>query len=110
MKTLLFGGADLREDSLVLNEDRKSPASLVPTSEEKIALYDTMFAYAGTYTVEGDRVVHHLDMSWNKAWEGTRQVRTITVDGETLNYLSEPAENPLDGKLCVHTVKFTKVC
>ena len=54
---------------LVLHEDRPMPKALVPTSEEKISLYDTMFAYAGTYSVENDRVIHQVDMSWNKAWE-----------------------------------------
>jgi Lipocalin-like domain len=60
---------------LVLNRSRKKPVGLMPTSEEKIALYDTMFAYSGTYTVKSDRVIHHLDMSWNETWTGTEQVR-----------------------------------
>ena len=94
---------------LVLKQDRNTPAALVPTAEEKIALYDTMFAYAGTYSVEADRVIHNVDMSWNKAWEGTQQVRFITTDGRTLTYRSAPAKSPLDGKDCVHTVKFEKV-
>lgn len=94
---------------LVLKQDRITPAALVPTADEKIALYDTMFAYAGTYSVEADRVVHKLDMSWNKLWEGTEQVRFITTDGRALTYRSAPAKNPLDGKECVHTVKFEKV-
>ena len=34
---------------LVLREDRAASKALVPTAEEKVALYDTMFAYAGTY-------------------------------------------------------------
>jgi hypothetical protein len=46
---------------LVLKSDRKKPVGLVPTPEEKLALYDTMFAYSGTYTVKSDRVIHHLD-------------------------------------------------
>jgi hypothetical protein len=100
--------ADGRMMVLVLNENRVTPAALVPTSEEKVALYDTMFAYAGTYTVEADRVIHNIDMSWNKAWEGTQQVRFMTIDGRTLTYRSAPAKNPLDGKECVHTVKFEK--
>jgi hypothetical protein len=94
---------------LVLSEDRVTPTALVPTPEEKIRLYDTMFAYAGTYTVENDRVVHHLDMSWNKTWEGTKQVRFIETDGRTLTYKSSPAKNPFDGRECVHTVTFEKV-
>ena len=37
---------------LVLNNDRRRPSALPPTDDEKIALFDTMFAYSGTYTVE----------------------------------------------------------
>ena len=94
---------------LVLREGRVTPTALVPTPEEKIALYDTMFAYAGTYTIEEDRVIHHIDMSWNKTWEGTQQVRFVKTDGRTLIYKSAPAKNPLDGRDCVHTVMFEKV-
>ena len=60
---------------LVLRGDRKKSAALVPTNEEKIALYDSMFAYSGTYTVDHEKVVHHIDMSWNHAWTGTSQIR-----------------------------------
>jgi hypothetical protein len=101
--------SDGRVMVFVLKEDRITPASLVPTPEEKVALYDTMFAYAGTYKVEDDRVIHNIDMSWNRAWEGTLQVRFINTDGRTLTYRSAPAKNPLDGRECVHTVKFEKV-
>lgn len=68
-----------------------------------------MFACAGTHAIEPDRVIHNVDMSWNKAWEGTQQVRSIEIDGRTLTYQSAPAKNPLDGKDCIHTVKFEKV-
>jgi hypothetical protein len=94
---------------LVLREDRPLPKSLVPAPEEKISLYDTMFAYAGTYSVEKDRVIHNIDMSWNKSWEGTQQIRFIEMDGRTFTYKTAPAKNPLDGRDCVHTVRFEKV-
>jgi hypothetical protein len=41
--------------------NRARPEQLPPSDEEKIALFDTMFAYSGGYTVESDRVVHHVD-------------------------------------------------
>jgi len=66
---------DGRVTVLVLKRDRKAPADLIPTSNEKIALYDSMFAYAGTFTVDQEKVVHHIDMSWNQAWTGTHQIR-----------------------------------
>lgn len=94
---------------LVLKADRPAPASLVPTAEERLALYDTMFAYAGTYTVERDRVIHHIDMSWNCAWEGTDQIRLLKIEGNRLIYTGVPAKNPMDGRDCVHRVRFEKV-
>jgi hypothetical protein len=60
---------------LRLKNNRKRPAQLPPSDAEKIALFDTMFAHSGGYTVETDRVIHHVDMSWNEAWSGTDQVR-----------------------------------
>ena len=94
---------------LVLKGDRPNPTSLVPTPEEKIALYDSMFAYSGTYSVQHDRVTHHLDMSWNKAWEGTNQIRLLHFDGDRLTFTTSPAKSPLDGRECTHTVRFEKV-
>ena len=93
---------------IVLKSDRKKPVGLVPTPDEKLALYDTMFAYSRTYTVKSDRVIHHLDMSWNEAWTGTEQVRFCKIEGSILTYMSAPAKNPLDGNEVVHTVKFER--
>jgi lipocalin-like protein len=93
---------------LVLKRNRKKPVGPLPTPEEKLALYDTMFAYSGTYTVKSDRVIHHLDMSWNEAWTGTEQVRFCSIEGDILTYTSAPAKNPLDGSEVVHTVKFER--
>jgi hypothetical protein len=101
-------GPDGRMTVFVFHPERLTPRALVPTAEEKIDLYDTMFAYTGTYTVENDRVIHHIDMSWNKTWEGTEQIRFIETDGRELAYRSAPAKNPFDGRDCVHTVRFEK--
>jgi len=40
-------------------EDRPKPRDLVPTDEEKVELQGSMFAYAGTYTADGEKVVHY---------------------------------------------------
>ena len=79
------------------------------TPEEKVALFDTMFAYAGTLSVHQDHVVHHVDMSWNKVWEGTEQIRFISLQGDHLEYRSAPSRNPLNGRECIHTVRLEKV-
>jgi hypothetical protein len=93
---------------LIIKNNRARPEQLPPSDEEKIALFDTMFAYSGAYTVESDRVVHHVDLSWNEAWSGTDQVRFCRVDEQTLTYTSTPAKNPFDGREVVHEVTYER--
>jgi Lipocalin-like domain len=42
-----------------------------------------MVAYSATYTVESDKVVHHVDAAWNPAWVG-HLIRPFILDGDTL--------------------------
>jgi hypothetical protein len=93
---------------LVLKADRPKPAALVPTAEEKLGLYDTMFAYAGTFTMDAEKIVHHIDMSWNQAWTGTDQIRFLHLQGDRLTYVGAPARNPMSGRDCVHPVVFER--
>jgi hypothetical protein len=41
---------------ILVMEDRSKPRDLVPTDEEKVQLEGSMVAYAGTYTVDGEKV------------------------------------------------------
>ena len=92
----------------ILKNNRKRPERLPPSDDEKIVLFDSMFAYSGSYTVESDRVIHHVDMSWNEAWSGTEQVRFCSVDEHTLTYTSLPAQNPFDKREVVHEVTYVR--
>ena len=94
---------------LVLRGDRKKPTALVPTDEEKVGLYDSMFAYAGTFSVDHEKVVHNIDMSWNHSWTGTTQIRFYKIHHDELTYISAPAKNPMTDRDCVHTVIFRRV-
>ena len=38
---------------LIIKNNRARPEQLPPSDAEKIALFDTMFAYSGAYTVSG---------------------------------------------------------
>jgi hypothetical protein len=102
-------GADGRVMVLVVKSDRQPPRALVATPEEKLALYDSLFGYAGTYSFDGKKVVHHIDVSWNQAWTGTDQIRFCTLDGTRLTYVGAPARDPGDGQECVYTVTFEKI-
>jgi hypothetical protein len=101
--------ADARVMVLVVRRDRPMPSNLMPTPAEKIALYDSLLAYSGTYSVDAEQVTHHIDTSWNEAWNGTHQVRYCTIEGNRLTYRSPPAKDPMDGQECRYTVEFEKV-
>src|SRR5258707_9967340 len=63
--------ADGRMYAIGVVEDRPKPCDPVPTDDEKVKLQESMFGYAGTYTADGKKVVHHVDISWNQSWTGT---------------------------------------
>jgi hypothetical protein len=102
-------GADCRMYVIVVSEGRKPQTGVVPTDAEKIELFNGMGAYAGTYTIEGDKVSHHVDVSWIEAWTGTTQLRQFKIEGNSLHLRSVAAPDPLDGRLISSTVVWTKV-
>jgi hypothetical protein len=55
-------------------------------SEEKAALLDSMLAYSGKYTVEGDRITNRVDVSWNEIFTAALQIQTrfFSVEGDQL--------------------------
>jgi hypothetical protein len=78
--------------------DRPKPRDLVPTDEENVRLQGSMFAYAGTYTADGEKVVHHVDISWNQSWTGTDLVRFYMLEGNTLTITTARAQRAIDGE------------
>jgi Lipocalin-like domain len=71
--------------AIIVGDNRPKPMDLTKlTDQERAELFKTMVAYAGTFTVEGDRVVHNVDISWNENWTGTAQARHFRVEGRRL--------------------------
>ena len=89
---------DDRMYAIFVRDDRVAPQDIVPTDEEGVKLLGTMVAYAGTYTLDEEKVVHHIDISWNQAWTGTDQVRYYKLEGDILTITTAPYRSYLDGK------------
>jgi Lipocalin-like domain len=102
-------GPDCRMYAIIVRENRKGPAGILPTDAEKIELFGGLLAYAGTYTIDRDKVSHQVDISWNEAWTGTTQVRQFKIEGKALHIRSMPARNPRDGRLSSSTIVWIKV-
>ena len=84
--------ADGRMQVIGAANGRIMPAGSTSTDDERAALHDTMFAYAGTYSVEAGKVIHHVDISWNEVWTGTVQIRLFEVNGNTLTLTTRFAD------------------
>jgi hypothetical protein len=103
-------GRDGRMTALIVKDERPRPVDMArATPEERIELYDTLVAYGGTFTFHGDRVVHHVDISWSEEWTGTDQVRHIRLEGDRLHITSDPRESLIDGRIVVAELLWEKV-
>jgi Lipocalin-like domain len=89
--------ADGRMYAIITWENRIAPRDVVPTNDERVKLFSTMISYAGTYTFNAEKVVHHVDISWNQNWTGTEQVLFYKLDGDRLTITSAP-KNFTDGR------------
>jgi hypothetical protein len=91
-------------------EGRKAPAKPDPTDAERAELFKTMFAYSGTYKVEGNnKLVYRLDGSWNQSWAGTDLVRQVEIAGNKLTVTTPTFKSVLDGQDIVVTTTFERV-
>jgi hypothetical protein len=103
-------GRDGRMSAMIVRENRPKPLNYAKlTDQERIALFTSTIAYGGTFTVEGSRVVHHVDISWNEAWTDTIQVRHFHIDGRTLTIRTDPAASPIDGQQATAMLIWEKV-
>jgi hypothetical protein len=103
-------GPDCRVQVIMTRDGRKPPVSpVLLTDAEKIDLYDGFEAYAGTYSIKGDIVSHHIDASWNQAWTGTTQSRRFKIDANRLDIITLGGINPYTGKPSSSELIWTKV-
>jgi hypothetical protein len=91
-------GSDCRMSVILVKESRKGPASLVATDPESIELYRGLIAYAGSYSIDGHTITHHIEASWNQAWTGTTQVSQFNVDGNSLFIRTGVSTSPMTGR------------
>src|SRR6478736_4006129 len=97
-------GADGRVMTIIVDSPRQKPAGATASAAEAEALFRSMAAYAGSYTIKGNQVIHRPDASWNETWTGTDQMRDYKFDGERLSLATEASPNPFTGKMSVRTL------
>ncbi|HEY7243877.1 MAG TPA: lipocalin-like domain-containing protein [Xanthobacteraceae bacterium] len=102
-------GADGRMMTIAVDTPRQKPAGPIATAGEAEALFRSMAAYAGTYTIKGDHIIHRADVSWNETWTGTDQVRRYKFEGERLILATSPSPDAFTGKMSVRTLVWERI-
>ena len=68
-----------------------------------------MTSYAGSYTIDGNVITHHVDISWNEAWTGSEQKRIARFAGDRAYLSTLPSIDPITGTMTVRTMEWEKV-
>jgi len=100
---------DGRMSLFIIDPKRKPAAGPKATDAEADELYRTMIAYSGAYSIEGNKVTHKIEFSWNQAWTGTNQQRFVEVKDNQLIIKTPPIISPVSGKESVHTLVWERV-
>jgi hypothetical protein len=96
--------------SAVWVADGRKPAATVPPTEADRALaYTTSFSTAGTYKVEGDKLLTHYVAAANQGWVGTERKSILKIDGKVLHWTSEPFKTLQKGEDATTQLTFERV-
>ena len=95
--------------TIAVGTDRKASASPNPSDLERAELLRSMFAYSGTYRVDGDWVVHDVETSWHQGWTGTTQRRKAVLGGKVLTLTTPPYKGVQSGKEIVATITWERI-
>ena len=64
---------------------------------------------SGTYSIDGKKVTHKVEVSWNQAWNGTDQQRLIEVKDNQLTIKSPTMVSPISGKESINTLVWERM-
>jgi hypothetical protein len=102
--------SDGRMSAIIAYTLRPKPAEVTQlTDEVRVKLYQTFLAYAGTFSLKGATVTHHIDVSSNEVWTGSDQVRYVKLVGDTLVIRTDPMPRRPDNKMSVFELRWAKL-
>jgi len=83
--------ADGRMSVIMARSGRKPFSTFPPPPEETAEAFspDAFAAYAGSYTLDGDKVIHHVEVCSIENLANTDQVRSVTLQGDRLTLRGE---------------------
>ena len=90
---------------VIVAADRK-PAT---NNEESAALLKTLMAYTGKFSIDGDKFITKVDISWNELLTGQDQLRFFKLEGDKLTIrTAEQTSAVYPGKKVVGTLTWER--
>lgn len=103
-------GRDGRLMGFILSEKRPKPESRAKlTDQQRIDLFKTMNAFAGTYKLEANKLTYRFEVTHDELGGDRASVREIKIEGRKLTMVNEPAPGVVDGRMGVTTTVWEKV-
>lgn len=89
---LLSYTADNRMTAMISHGGRRrlSGDRISSPAFERAEAFATFFAYAGRYSVKGDQVIHHVEISSVQNWVNTDMVRLVRFEGDRIVLRTPP--------------------
>ncbi|MGA9977307.1 MAG: lipocalin-like domain-containing protein [Candidatus Sulfotelmatobacter sp.] len=88
---------DGRVTALISYDGRKALSVGGGDLEEQAEAFKTFLAYTGRYTFNGDKVIHHVEISSIQNYVGRDLVRDIKFQGDQMRLVTPPTR--INGKL-----------
>jgi len=102
-------GSDGRLMGMIMNDKRPKPESVAKmTDQQRLELFNTMNAFAGTYKLEGNKLTYRFELTHNEV-PARASTREIKIDGRKLTMVNEPGPATMDGKMVQTTTVWEKV-
>ena len=76
--------------------------------EKQARLYQTVTAYAGTYSVRGSTMIVHVEVASDPGLVGTDVSRDLRIDGDLLTVRTAPMKSMSDGKMYVYALAWKR--
>jgi len=89
--------AEGRISSVISYGGRKPLSMSGGKVEDQAEAFKTFLAYAGQYSLSGDKLSHHIEVSSIQNYVGRDLVRTVKFDGDRITLITPPT--PVNGKI-----------
>jgi len=100
---------DGRVIGVITSDKRPKPESVAKMSDQqRIELFNSMNAYAGTFKLEGNKLTRRYDVTHNEVTDRAA-MGEIKIEGRKLTMVNEPARATKDGKRVQTTTVWEKV-